>query len=152
MSGAHPERVTIRRLQERDLDTWYALQRAAMADPFTRDGLAEEIGRTIGRSTGLFVNGELASAFLGWLVVDELQIFQVATHPSRLRRGYGRQLLHHVLRRARAAGAVMATLEVRVSNTPAIALYESLDFVVDGRRAGFYPDGEDAALMRATLR
>ena len=147
--GAKPRRepVTIRRLTQGDLEPWYALQLAAMADPYTRQGLEEEVDRRIGRSTGRFVQGELVAAFLGWLVVDELQIFQLATHPRWLRQGHGRALLSHVLRRARASGATMATLEVRVSNAAAIALYSGLGFVVNGHRRGFYPDGEDAALM-----
>lgn len=123
-----------------------------MADPFSMDGLDAEFNNHLSRPTGLFVGGVLVSAFLGWLVVDELQILQVATATDQLRKGYGRRLLAHVLRRARASGATTATLEVRVSNAPAKALYLALGFHIDGQRAGFYPDGEDAALMRATLK
>ncbi|MCO4761751.1 MAG: ribosomal protein S18-alanine N-acetyltransferase [Myxococcales bacterium] len=143
--------VTLRRIEARDLDDWFALQDQAMADPFTRDGLAAEFDNHLSRPTGLFRKGELIAAFLGWLVVDELQIFQVATSANHRRQGLGRQLLTHVLRRARAGGATTATLEVRTSNAAAIALYVNLGFVIDGERKGFYPDGEDALLMRATL-
>ncbi len=130
---------------------WHALQRAEMPDPFTQAGLAAEFDNRLSRPTGLFVNGALVAAFLGWLVVDELQILQVATAATHRRQGHGRTLLAHVLRRARAGGATAATLEVRAGNQAALALYRALGFVADGHRKGFYPDGEDAVLMRAQL-
>jgi ribosomal-protein-alanine N-acetyltransferase len=47
---------------------------------------------------------------------------------------------------------ILATLEVRASNEAAIGLYESLGFVVKGRRRGYYErEGEDALLMEAPL-
>jgi len=93
----------------------------------------------------------LCGAVLCWLVVDELQILQVVVAAPWRRRGLGRHLLIAMLRRARAAGAGFATLEVRVSNTPARALYAELGFLFDAIRPGYYGDGEDAALMTLHL-
>jgi len=42
-------------------------------------------------------------------------------------------------------------LEVRASNAAAQALYTAAGFVADGRRPGYYPDGEDALLWRLDL-
>jgi ribosomal-protein-alanine N-acetyltransferase len=51
-----------------------------------------------------------------------------------------------------ARGVTLAFLEVRPSNTRALALYESLGFQVIGRRNGYYFDtGEDALVMEARL-
>ena len=50
-------------------------------------------------------------------------------------------------------GAVLATLEVRRSNAPAIALYSSLGYRQVGLRPRYYqPDGEDAFVMLKELR
>ena len=44
-------------------------------------------------------------------------------------------------------------MEVRPSNTPAIALYHSRGFVTLGRRKGFYRDPpEDALMLELILR
>lgn len=48
-------------------------------------------------------------------------------------------------------GASEVYLEVRVSNTPAISLYEKLGYKVVGRIPGYYSDGEDAFLMACPL-
>ncbi len=141
----------VRSLDARDIDAWFALQSHEMPDPFDRANLEAELTNRLARRHGVFVDGALAAVFLGWLVVDELQVLQIATATAFRRRGLGRRLLTHAMRRARAAGAVTCTLEVRASNGPAQALYRALGFAEDGRRAGFYPDGEDAVLMRAPL-
>ncbi len=48
-------------------------------------------------------------------------------------------------------GAAEVYLEVRVSNTPAISLYEKLGYKVVGRIPRYYSDGEDAYLMACPL-
>jgi len=83
-----------------------------------------------------------------WLLGDEAHITTIATHPAWRRRHLGEWLLLRLLGVARAAGADAVTLEVRVGNTGAIALYRKLDFEVVGRRKNYYRDtGEDARLL-----
>jgi ribosomal-protein-alanine N-acetyltransferase len=87
--------------------------------------------------------------YLGfWLIADEVHISTLAVHPDERGQGIGRRLLQDGLRVARARGARMATLEVRPSNKVAIELYRDFGFKLVGRRAGYYRDnGEDALLM-----
>lgn len=83
-----------------------------------------------------------------WMFGDEAHIATIATHPHWRRQGLGRWILLNMLAEARTVGAEKATLEVRVSNAPAIALYTELGFTVVGKRKRYYPDnGEDALLM-----
>ena len=86
-----------------------------------------------------------------WLVVDEVQIVNVITHPEHRRRGHARALLEALLRDARERAAATASLEVRASNEPAIALYRAFGFESVGVRKRYYDDDEDAVLMSATL-
>ncbi len=90
--------------------------------------------------------------YLGfWLIADEAHISTLAVHPLHRRRGIGEQLLREALQMAIAKGAEIVTLEVRASNQAALELYEKFDFEVVGKRAGYYRDNrEDAVLM--TLR
>jgi ribosomal-protein-alanine N-acetyltransferase len=85
-------------------------------------------------------------------VADELHIGNIAVAPAVRRRGIGRRILEHCLDDARARGIEIATLEVRVSNDPAIALYEKLGFRPVAMRRGYYSDtGEDALVMMASF-
>ncbi|MDX2086665.1 MAG: ribosomal protein S18-alanine N-acetyltransferase [Kofleriaceae bacterium] len=89
-----------------------------------------------------------------WLVAvsGEVHILSIATHPDRRRSGMGGALLAHALDAGRAIGATVATLEVRRSNKPAIAMYERAGFRTVHVRARYYQDGdEDALVMLAPL-
>ena len=86
------------------------------------------------------------------LVHDELHVLNVAVASEERRRGVARALLEEMTERGRLGGAVLATLEVRRSNRPAIRLYESLGYRQVGVRPNYYVDeGEDAIVMNADL-
>lgn len=82
-----------------------------------------------------------------WRVFDEIHLNNFAVHPTWRRRGVGRALLAHVLGEAEALGAPHATLEVRASNTAAIALYEAAGFARAGLRRGYYTHPVEDALI-----
>lgn len=88
---------------------------------------------------------------LFWLVVDEVQLLNVAVAMGARRRGIGRALVLDMLAYARERGAVRVLLEVRSSNAPAIALYERLGFERFNVRERYYADGEDAIEMQLAL-
>lgn len=87
-----------------------------------------------------------------WYILDEAHVSTIAVHPDWRGQGVGERLLVAMLEQALDLGAVTATLEVRVSNTPAQNLYRKYHFEVVGRRRRYYRDnGEDALLMTAAL-
>jgi ribosomal-protein-alanine N-acetyltransferase len=93
--------------------------------------------------------------YLGyWLIIDEMHISTLAVDPDHRRMGIADDLLEGALDRAAEQGGRLATLEVRESNVAAIQLYRKHAFEVVGRRARYYrDDGEDAILMtRLDLR
>ena len=75
----------------------------------------------------------------------------IYVEPGFRRRGLARLLLSRAIAYARAAGAFCMTLEVRESNTPAIALYRSFGFVPVGLRPRYYHDPEENALLMTLL-
>jgi ribosomal-protein-alanine N-acetyltransferase len=88
-----------------------------------------------------------------WYIVDEAHISTIAAHPEWRGRGVGERLLAAMLERALDLGAVLSTLEVRVSNERAQNLYRKHGFEVVGRRKRYYRDnGEDALLMTVEFR
>lgn len=83
-----------------------------------------------------------------WLITGEAHISTIAVHPDYRGKGLGELLLIGMLQRALNLGGEYSVLEVRVSNEPAQALYRKHEYVIVGRRTGYYRDnGEDAYLM-----
>ena len=83
-----------------------------------------------------------------WVIADEMHILNLAVHPAQRRRGIARALLTTALTRSREQGAAVVWLEVRPSNTAALALYHSFGFEEIGVRPGYYTDnGEDALIL-----
>jgi ribosomal-protein-alanine N-acetyltransferase len=82
-----------------------------------------------------------------WVLADEAHITTMSVSPDSRKQGVGRRLLDTILAHAVDRGAVCATLEVRVSNDPAIKLYEAMGFIGAGIRKKYYQNKEDALIM-----
>ena len=91
--------------------------------------------------------GRIVAYCSGWQIVDELHINSLAVDPAFRRKGLARQLLLEVMRQSAADHVAAATLEVRQSNEAGRALYESLGFVVEGVRPGYYQNPREDALV-----
>lgn len=93
-------------------------------------------------------DGRIVGMIVGWLLVDELHVATIATHPGYRRRGVASKLLAHVLVQAMEEGAHSSFLEVRESNIAAQEMYRRFGYEVTGRRKRYYRDNdEDAILM-----
>lgn len=87
-----------------------------------------------------------------WSVAaGESHLLNVCVAPDYQGEGYGRILVEHMMKGARAKGAERVILEVRPSNRKAIALYDSMGFRKIGVRTGYYPatEGREDALVFA---
>lgn len=91
---------------------------------------------------------ELVGLCCLWAIADEAHITVLAVHPQYQGQGLGQVLLHALLTAAHQRGLKWATLEVRVSNQVAIALYQKFGFETAGQRKRYYQDtGEDALIL-----
>lgn len=83
-----------------------------------------------------------------WIMVDEAHITTLAIRNAYRRRGIGERLLIQIIEMAAQFKANVVTLEARVSNKQAQALYEKYGFQKVGIRRAYYTDnGEDAVIM-----
>ena len=83
------------------------------------------------------------------IVPDEADMMNLAVDGDYRRMGIGKALVVELISRLQSRAVHSLTLEVRVSNLPAINLYESLGFVIVGRRPGYYQKPkEDAFILR----
>jgi len=96
-------------------------------------------------------DGELIGFASARLMGDEVHVMRLAVDAAERRRGTGRALLHGLVGWAVEVGAVGVVLEVRAGNVAACQLYAAAGFTQDGRRPRYYPDDEDAVLLRLPL-
>jgi ribosomal-protein-alanine N-acetyltransferase len=93
-------------------------------------------------------NLEIAALGCAWAILEEAHITILAVHPTLQRQGLGQAMLVALLQAAYQRQLERATLEVRLSNKKAIALYQKFGFREAGRRKKYYQDtGEDALVM-----
>lgn len=145
--------VAIEPMTVADLPSVLAIECAAFATPWTEANFRHEIeGNPLAWNLVARRQGRVVAFACTYIVSDELMINDLAVDASQRRLGLGRALLRHLADGARVRGCRRATLEVRLGNGPARALYENFGFRVVGRRPGYYADtGEDALLLTATL-
>lgn len=89
---------------------------------------------------------------LARVAADEAEILTLAVAPSARRHGLGAALLRAAMREASARGASTMFLEVSADNEAAEALYAAAGFRPVGRRSRYYPDGDDAMVLRAAIK
>jgi ribosomal-protein-alanine N-acetyltransferase len=164
--------ITVRRMREEDIEQVVLLDQMSFSLPWPPSAYRNELNNPGGRtwvadrllteplvysaSPGsplkelIHHTGETAvvGMLVLWLILDEAHIASVAVHPQMRHFGIGRKLLRTALLDASGAGAVSALLEVRAGNLAAQNLYLEFGFEVVGRRARYYKDNsEDALLM-----
>ncbi|WMJ67763.1 ribosomal protein S18-alanine N-acetyltransferase [Stenotrophomonas sp. 24(2023)] len=142
--------VTLRPLCERDLNTVMAIEVRGYPFPWTR-GIFVDCLRAGYPGLAMERDGLLVGYGVISLAADEAHVLNVCIDPLVQSRGLGRQLLRALVALARARGAQRVFLEVRPSNTPAVALYHSEGFNEIGRRPRYYPaaEGREDALVMA---
>jgi [ribosomal protein S18]-alanine N-acetyltransferase len=142
--------VLLRRMLEQDIDWVLEIERLSFARPWSRESFVSELTSNLcARYCVLIEDGRIVAFGGMWLIIGEAHINNIAVHPDFRQRGYGRMIMKELMRVAYRAGEIIQmTLEVRVTNVPAIDLYTSMGFEVAGRRKGYYEDnGEDAYIM-----
>jgi ribosomal-protein-alanine N-acetyltransferase len=97
------------------------------------------------------VSGVLMGFAVAAVVGPEAELESVAVAEELQRRGIGRQLVGEIRRILGEAGVTKVFLEVRQSNISAQRLYEALGFEATGRRASYYPDPKEDAVVMALV-
>lgn len=138
----------IRCMEESDLEQVVTIEKSIFSDPWSKRSFLDSIVQ----ENCLFLvvcKEEEIVAYSGLYVVqDEGQITNVAVKESYRNAHIATDMMMELMRQAKAMGACNFTLEVRISNTTAIHLYEKLGFKSVGIRKRFYDKPvEDAMIM-----
>lgn len=144
--------MTVEKLTASHLGAVAELEALCFADPWSEKALELLVGD--GAYGAVCMQDGRVMAYGGVLWAPfEGQITNIATHPDARRCGMGAAVLEHLIEVAKARpDCEQLSLEARVSNLPAIALYERYGFLKMGLRRGFYKHPtEDAYVMCLSL-
>jgi len=144
------ETVAIRPLSYSDLPQVIAIERRAFSSPWSLSMFVLELSRPSGLHLAAVRGGALVGYLISARYDEAYHVMTIAVDPDHRRAGIASTLLEALI--DRAGDDANYTLEVRVSNSGAIALYERHGFREVGTRPRYYADnGEDAIIMWRAL-
>lgn len=126
------------------------IDRLAFPEPWSKKLWIKELAQSHRSYYVATDNGEVVGYGGGLIAATDFHITTIAVRQPDLNRGIASRILTELLEAAIGMGATDLTLEVRVGNLPAQALYRKFGMVPAGiRRAYYQPDNEDALIMWA---
>lgn len=139
--------MNITRMNEGHVAQVAALEKLCFSDPWSETSVASELDNPL----SLWLIAEEEGTVLGYVgsqtVLDETDMMNIAVRPECRRRGIAAALIGELVNQLRAHGSHVLRLEVRESNVPAIALYESMGFTQLGLRKNYYRNPKENALI-----
>ncbi|RDU34766.1 ribosomal-protein-alanine N-acetyltransferase [Neobacillus piezotolerans] len=135
-------------MREEDIDQILIVEHESFTLPWSREAFYNELNHN---QYAVYIVLEDDGKIIGyggvWIVLDEAHITNIAILPQYRGRKLGEALLKKVLEVAMEKGAETATLEVRVSNTPARSLYRKMGFQEGGIRKKYYTDNQEDGIV-----
>ena len=129
-----------------------ALERICFSDPWSEGSITAELRNPLSTWLVSEEDGTVTGYIGAQSVPPEADVMNLAVSPDCRRQGFGAQLLCTMIELLHRQGIEALFLEVRPSNTAAIALYERHGFVQVGRRPKYYVNPtEDALILRKEL-
>jgi [ribosomal protein S18]-alanine N-acetyltransferase len=143
--GSSPGEIRVRPLVYADLPSVLAIERRSFPAPWSLAMFVLELSKP----SGICLAAELDGGLVGYLVcsryADVFHLMNVAVDADMRRRGLATLMVERML--DTAGRDQRYTLEVRISNTGAIRMYEALGFRPAGRRLRYYHDNNEDALI-----
>lgn len=141
------QELIVRPMTIDDVKDVAGIESRCFADPWTERAFASAVMD----DNYLYIVAELDGQLIGMAGIiksfDEGDVTNVATLPEYRGNGVAGKVLSELMKKASLQGVKNLTLEVREHNTSAIKLYESLGFVCEGKRPGFYDNPKEDALI-----
>lgn len=123
------------------------LEKNCFSDPWSENSVASELNNPLSVWLVAEENGIVCGYVGSQTVLDETDMMNIAVHPDFRRKGIAAALIAELVRLLKERGSHILRLEVRESNAPAIALYESLGFAQLGLRKNYYRNPKENALI-----
>lgn len=144
--------IVIKSMEKTDVDGVIGIEEKAYGEHhWSKESFLNELSNDLARYYSAFdENGNLVGYAGCWQILEEVHITNIAVSVDHRRMGVGNKLLQKIIDDCYENKAKYITLEVRVSNTPAISLYEKYGFKSLGVRKGYYQNNNEDALIMWT--
>jgi len=130
------------------LDAVCAIESHSFSLPWPMEDIMFELRQEHSISLAAMISGKLVGYATMRHIIDEGHICNIATHEEYRKKGIGSALVEALIKKAKEMEMIGLTLEVRIGNRAAMALYHKFGFKVEGYRRGYYKHPtEDAAIM-----
>ena len=141
--------MEIRLMEKADIPQLAELEKLCFSDPWSVSAFEYELNNPLSLWL-VAAEGDTVAGYVGsQTVIDESDMMNIAVRPDFRRQGIAENLIESLIIMLNTRQSKSLTLEVRVSNTPAIRLYEKMGFIQVGRRPGYYRNPrEDAYILR----
>jgi ribosomal-protein-alanine N-acetyltransferase len=140
--------VIIRGILPKDIDQIADIESICFSLPWSKASFENELRNELAYYQVAEVADKVVAYMGMWKVIDECHITNVAVLPEYRNKGIASMLIEKMIEICRCSEISAMTLEVRVSNEPAINLYKKHGFVPVGKRPGYYfKPVEDALIM-----
>ena len=141
--------MEIIRMNESHASQIAQLEKLCFSDAWSENSIRSELSNKLSLWL-VAVDGDRVAGYIGsQTVLGWADMMNLCVSPDYRRQGIGEKLTLELERQLRENQVECLTLEVRVSNTPAITLYEKLGFKQVGKRPRYYEKPrEDALILR----
>lgn len=140
-------KIQVEPMKRSDVSFISQIEKECFSEPWSEQGIESELSNDSAR----FFTAKILGFFAGYIgthiVLDECYIANVAVKSEFRRLGVGDSLLTSAENEAQKHHCAFISLEVRVSNLPAIGLYEKHGYTIAGQRKNFYRNPEENALI-----
>ncbi|MHA1637972.1 MAG: ribosomal protein S18-alanine N-acetyltransferase [Candidatus Thorarchaeota archaeon] len=153
--------TTIRSAELKDIVRIVLIENECFDEPWSPEiflGIVSSGGKMpLGSSRVMLNILEQENKLIGYIVWSvnhehkEGRILNIAVNKTHRGTGFGKELLRYVISSMKTQGITTCLLEVRVSNLPAIKLYESFGMSPIDRVPGYYSNQEDAIIYELEL-
>ena len=141
--------MEIRKMKKEDILQLAELEKLCFSDPWSVSAFEYELKNPLSLWLVAAEGGTVAGYIGSQTVMGETDMMNVAVAPAFRRKGIGERLILSLIDQLKDQQSHCLTLEVRISNDTAIALYQKLGFIQVGCRPGYYRNPrEDALILR----
>ncbi len=147
--------VTVRKMEESDLDEIFTLETSSSLTPWSRPLFLEEMAHPHGHCFTMILHEDPVPRIVAYLCFrtmgEESELLNLAVHPDYRRRGLARHLMAFYFDLCRHEKVKKSFLEVAAGNEAALHLYRSLNYRPAGKRPRFYLGRFDALIMEREI-
>ena len=141
--------IEIREFEPQDVAEIAELEKVCFSDPWSENSIASELHNPLSCWLVAVENNRVVGYVGSQTVLDGSDMMNIAVAPNFRRMGIAQAMVSNLIGRLKERNSRCLILEVRVSNLPAIALYEKMGFIQVGRRRNYYQNPkEDALILR----